>query len=65
MINIEIESDEMYENFRCYERCVFCKCECPSWDIDTNQPVCTECSEKYDQSDLDKLIKEGESNGRK
>ncbi len=52
MIPIEKEPKEFYNEFKCYEKCYFCKEETKFWAKQKNRPVCTECAKKYTVGDL-------------
>jgi hypothetical protein len=47
-IPIEKEPKE----FKCYERCYFCKKETNTWHNGTNQPVCSVCAKDHKVSEL-------------
>lgn len=56
-IIINPEDDSLFLVTGEYERCVFCHNETKYWNDETNNPVCTKCAKKYNQSDLEKLYK--------
>lgn len=56
MIPIVKEGKELFEQFKCYERCFFCGKETDMWHDKSNTPVCKECSKKHKVSEL-KIVK--------
>lgn len=56
MIQIEGEPKELIEEFGIYEKCIFCDIPTNTWNEQTNKPVCSNCAETYDMSDLEELI---------
>ncbi len=53
-IEIEKEPDELYEEFKTYERCYFCGDQTMHWHAPTNTPVCPPCSENHSASEINK-----------
>jgi len=56
-IPIEKEPKDLYEGTHVYERCYFCHESTDTWHIDTNQPVCKDCAEIHEVSELPKPFK--------
>lgn len=56
MIQIEKESDDLYKEFRVYEKCIFCKVNSETWHRKTNTCICKDCAKIKSIEDL-KLIK--------
>lgn len=54
MIPIEKEPKEFYVYFKAYENCMFCDKETDTWNLQTNKPICKDCSEKNEVSDIPK-----------
>ena len=52
MIEIEKESEDLYEYFGVYERCVFCGNDTDTWNIKSNQPVCEHCAKIHNEDEL-------------
>ncbi len=51
-IEIEKEPSELWKEFKCYERCYFCKNTTDTWNMETNNPVCKDCADKHEVSEL-------------
>ena len=56
MIEIEKESEDLYEDFGVYERCVFCGNDTDTWNIKSNQPVCEHCAKIHNEDELEEMI---------
>ena len=52
MILIEKESADLFEEFKCYENCHFCKKQTDTWHKESNNPVCVPCSEIHNEDEL-------------
>lgn len=52
MIPIKKEPKELYKEFRCYEKCKFCRKETDTWHKKTNTPVCNICAKSHTVADL-------------
>ena len=56
MIPIKKEPKELYKQFKKYERCLFCRNETDTWHIESNTPICSDCSKIKSVSDVEKAI---------
>ena len=52
MIPIKKEPKELYEEFKTYEKCKFCRKETDTWHEKTNTPVCKVCAKSHKVNDL-------------
>lgn len=55
MIPIKKEPKELYEEFKTYEKCKFCRKETDTWHEKTNTPVCKVCAKSHKVNDLQLL----------
>ena len=46
------EPKELYNEFRLYEKCVFCGISTKFWHEKTNNPICTKCSKNHKVAEL-------------
>lgn len=54
MIPIEKESPDLIKEFRVYENCVFCKKQTDTWNVETNKPICNDCSVNHEIEEIPK-----------
>ena len=52
MIPLKQEPKELYEQFKTYEKCKFCRKDTDMWHEKTNTPVCKDCAKKHKASDI-------------
>lgn len=52
MIPVEKEPDDLYENTRVYEVCIFCNAETVFWHKKTNSPICPLCAVDHKVSQI-------------
>ena len=52
MIPIKKEPNYLYQLFRSYENCKFCRKGTDTWHEKTNTPVCKECAKTHKEGEL-------------
>ncbi len=52
MITIVREPKELYNTFKRYELCTFCRTETKYWTKSCNTPICKDCAKTHTKEDL-------------
>lgn len=52
MIPIVKEPKELYQEFRCYEKCIFCNKPSDTWCEKKNKCVCKDCAKIKNENDI-------------
>lgn len=63
MIPVSKEPRSMFEMFRVYEKCVFCKTQTEYWFGKGQHPVCKECAKTKTLKDLKKATTKTDKDG--